>query len=88
MTRRETSPLVVALVIVLGLIAPLLDTTIVNVAIPSLRQDLGATVATIRWVSTAYRLVTRPQPQRLGCGRVLGAGQLGLPTPVRMRLRR
>ncbi|MFD0516646.1 MFS transporter [Paractinoplanes durhamensis] len=53
---REPSLLVLALVIVIGLIAPLLDTTIVNVAIPSLRQDLHTTVATIQWVSTAYLL--------------------------------
>src|SRR4051794_21183285 len=56
MTRRRTSPLVVALVIVLGMVAPLLDTTIVTVAIPSLRQDLGATVSTIQWISTGYLL--------------------------------
>ncbi|MEU4235996.1 MDR family MFS transporter [Actinoplanes sp. NPDC026619] len=53
---REPSLLVLALVIVIGLIAPLLDTTIVNVAIPSLRQDLHTTVSTIQWVSTAYLL--------------------------------
>lgn len=56
MKHRETGPLIVALVIVLGLIAPLLDTTIVNVAIPTLRRDLGATVSTIQWVSTGYLL--------------------------------
>src|SRR4051812_43586719 len=77
MKRRETSPVVVALVIVLGLVAPLLDTTIVNVAIPSLRQDLGATVSTIQWVSTGYLLamavaipVTGWASQRFGARRV------------------
>jgi len=77
MKSREASPVVVALVIVLGLVAPLLDTTIVNVAIPSLRQDLGATVATIQWVSTAYLLalavaipVTGWASQRFGARRV------------------
>ncbi|MFI6070674.1 DHA2 family efflux MFS transporter permease subunit [Actinoplanes sp. NPDC051343] len=54
--RREPSLLVLALVLVLGLVAPLLDSTIVNVAIPTLRHDLGASVATIQWVSTAYLL--------------------------------
>jgi EmrB/QacA subfamily drug resistance transporter len=53
---REPSLLVLALTIVIGLIAPLLDTTIVNVAIPSLRSDLHTSVSTIQWVSTAYLL--------------------------------
>jgi len=77
MKRRESSPVVVALVIVLGLVAPLLDTTIVNVAIPTLRQDLGATVSTIQWVSTGYLLamavaipVTGWASQRFGARQV------------------
>ncbi|MCU7728002.1 multidrug efflux MFS transporter [Actinoplanes sp. KI2] len=81
MTRRQTSPLVVALVIVLGLIAPLMDTTIVNVAIPSLRSDLDATVSTIQWVSTGYLLamavaipVTGWASQRWGARRMWLAG--------------
>ncbi|MEV6848357.1 MDR family MFS transporter [Actinoplanes sp. NPDC051411] len=75
--RRETSLLVLALVLVLGLVAPLLDSTIVNVAIPTLRHDLGASVATIQWVSTAYLLamalaipVTGWASQRYGARRV------------------
>jgi len=74
---REPSMLVLALVIVAGLIAPLLDTTIVNVAIPALRDDLHTTVSTIQWVSTAYLLamavsipVTGWATQRLGARRV------------------
>jgi EmrB/QacA subfamily drug resistance transporter len=76
-TRREPSLLVLALVLVLGMSAPLLDTTIVNVAIPTLRHDLGASVATIQWVSTAYLLamalaipVTGWASQRFGARRV------------------
>ena len=34
----------------------ILDTTIVNVALQTLREDLGASLATIQWVSTAYLL--------------------------------
>ena len=76
-TRREPSLLLLALVLVLGLVAPLLDTTIVNVAIPSLRRDLDTTVATIQWISTAYLLamavsipVTGWAAQRFGARRV------------------
>jgi EmrB/QacA subfamily drug resistance transporter len=54
--KKEPRLIVLALVIVLGLVAPLLDTTIVNIAIPALRQDLHTSVATIQWVSTAYLL--------------------------------
>ncbi len=75
--RREPSLLLLALVLVLGLVAPLLDTTIVNVAIPSLRQHLDTTVATIQWISTAYLLtmavsipVTGWASQRFGARRV------------------
>jgi MFS family permease len=34
----------------------LLDTTIVNVAIPRMQQDFGVTTTDIQWVSTAYTL--------------------------------
>lgn len=45
-----------ALVLMLGSFAAGLDTTIVNVAIDSLRSDFHAAVGTIQWVSTAYLL--------------------------------
>jgi EmrB/QacA subfamily drug resistance transporter len=76
-TRREPSLLVLALVLVVGMAAPLLDSTIVNVAIPTLRHELGTSVATIQWVSTAYLLamalsipVTGWATQRFGARRV------------------
>src|SRR3954463_11702711 len=34
----------------------ILDATIVNVALQTLRQDLGVSLSTIQWVSTAYLL--------------------------------
>ncbi|GAA2156497.1 MDR family MFS transporter [Actinomadura napierensis] len=43
-------------ILVAGAIAPLLDSTIVNVAIARLGHDLHAPVATIQWVITAYLL--------------------------------
>ncbi|SEG31112.1 drug resistance transporter, EmrB/QacA subfamily [Actinacidiphila yanglinensis] len=48
--------LTIALILVLGALAPLLDSTIVNVALHTLGHDLGAPVATIQWVSTGYLL--------------------------------
>jgi EmrB/QacA subfamily drug resistance transporter len=72
-----------ALAIVVGAIAVILDTTIVSVGIHELGAALGATVATIQWVSTAYLLamfVTIPltgwAQSRLGSKRLwlLGLG--------------
>ncbi|MFE1877942.1 DHA2 family efflux MFS transporter permease subunit [Streptomyces sp. NPDC059496] len=50
-------PLVrLALVLMLGSFAAGLDTTIVNIAIDSLRSHFHAAVGTVQWVSTAYLL--------------------------------
>ncbi|MFF9587555.1 MDR family MFS transporter [Streptomyces achromogenes] len=43
-------------VVIIGIIAPLLDTTIVNVAIETLGHELHASVSTLQWVNTAYLL--------------------------------
>jgi EmrB/QacA subfamily drug resistance transporter len=45
-----------ALVIVVGVVAAILDLTIVNVAIDTLQRRLHTSVATIQWVSTGYLL--------------------------------
>lgn len=45
-----------AVVVVLGAIMTILDATIVNVAIPTLGQDLHTSILTIQWVSTIYLL--------------------------------
>jgi EmrB/QacA subfamily drug resistance transporter len=54
----KLDPALVRLVIILivGLIPSLLDTTIVNVAIASVGRDLHATVSQIQWVITGYLL--------------------------------
>jgi EmrB/QacA subfamily drug resistance transporter len=46
----------IAIVVIVGAIMSILDTTIVNVALQTLREDLGASLATIQWVSTGYLL--------------------------------
>jgi EmrB/QacA subfamily drug resistance transporter len=46
----------IAVVVIVGAIMSILDTTIVNVALQTLREDLGASLATIQWVSTGYLL--------------------------------
>lgn len=47
---------VVALVAVIGMFMELLDSTVVNVAIPVLAKDFHATTTTIEWVITGYLL--------------------------------
>jgi EmrB/QacA subfamily drug resistance transporter len=47
---------VLGAVVVLGTIMTVLDLTIVNIAIPTLGRDLGASISTIQWVTTGYML--------------------------------
>src|SRR3954471_12628032 len=44
------------LVVVVGSITAILDATIVNVAVPTLGREFGASISTIQWVMTAYML--------------------------------
>src|SRR3954468_13978839 len=46
----------VATAVVLGAVLTILDATIVNVALPALGRDLGASIATIQWVPSLYLL--------------------------------
>jgi EmrB/QacA subfamily drug resistance transporter len=46
----------IAVVVIVGAVMSILDVTIVNVALETLRLDLGAPLSTIQWVSTGYLL--------------------------------
>ncbi|MCW3038116.1 MAG: family efflux transporter permease subunit, partial [Solirubrobacterales bacterium] len=46
----------IAIVVIVGAVMSILDTTIVNVALETLRVDLDAPLSTIQWVSTGYLL--------------------------------
>ncbi|MEN5076008.1 MDR family MFS transporter [Isoptericola cucumis] len=52
----DRSVLRIAFAVIAGGIAVIFDTTIVNVALHDLAQDLGASISTIQWVSTGYLL--------------------------------
>jgi len=59
----------------------LLDTTVVNVALPAIRDDLGASVSQLQWVVNGYTLVLAALllsagalADRLGARRVMRAG--------------
>jgi EmrB/QacA subfamily drug resistance transporter len=54
--RLSREILVLAGVVILGTIMTVLDLTIVNVAIPTLARDLGASIPAIQWVMTGYML--------------------------------
>lgn len=41
-----------ALILVIGLMAPMLDTTMTNVGLNTILKDLDATVNTVQWVTT------------------------------------
>src|SRR4051795_7104933 len=47
---------VIAGVVILGVVMSILDTTIVNVALETLSEDLRSPLSTIQWVSTGYLL--------------------------------
>ncbi len=46
----------IAVVVIIGAVMSILDATIVNVALETLRIDFGASLSTIQWVSTGYLL--------------------------------
>ena len=46
----------IAVVVIVGAVMSILDATIVNVALETLRVELGASLSTIQWVSTGYLL--------------------------------
>src|SRR5919204_1053913 len=55
--RRPSAPWLALMVLALGLFMTLLDLTIVNVAIPSIVDDLHSTLDQILWVLNGYSLV-------------------------------
>jgi len=56
MTRSPSKPLVLAALLMASFVINL-DTTLVNVALPTLTRELGATTAQLQWVVDAYNLV-------------------------------
>jgi EmrB/QacA subfamily drug resistance transporter len=56
MTRMPSKPLILAALLI-GSFVISLDTTLVNVALPTLSRELGATTSELQWVVDAYNLV-------------------------------
>ncbi len=55
--ERIKSPALQMTIIILGVFMAILDTSVVNVAIPKMQTELNATTDQIQWVVTAYMLV-------------------------------
>jgi EmrB/QacA subfamily drug resistance transporter len=55
--NRIKAPYLQLTIILLGVFMAILDTSVVNVAIPKMETELGATTDQIQWVLTAYMLV-------------------------------
>jgi EmrB/QacA subfamily drug resistance transporter len=57
MTNSETNKWLVLVLVCLAQFMVILDGTIVNVALPSIQQDLGLSEANLQWIVNAYTLV-------------------------------
>src|SRR5256885_11161213 len=56
MTPRRSKPLILVALLLASFVINV-DTTLVNVALPTLTRELGATTAQLQWVVDAYNLV-------------------------------
>ncbi len=54
--KLDPKVLKLVLILLVGALAPLFDTTIVNVALPTLSRALHAPVSTVQWIVTGYLL--------------------------------
>ncbi|WP_332238857.1 MDR family MFS transporter [Sporolactobacillus sp. KGMB 08714] len=76
--KEKLDPVVlrVAIILVVGALAPLFDTTMVNVAIHTIATDMKAAISTVQWITTGFVLamgLTVPisgwAAKRFGCKR-------------------
>src|SRR3954464_3221927 len=72
----------ICLIVIVGSIMSILDTTIVNVALDRLSTELNTSISTIQWVVTGYLLsLAAVIPISGWAGRKYGAQQVYLPPP-------
>lgn len=55
-SKTHSSVVKIAIILVLGAIAPMLDTTMTNVAINTIMKELHSSVNMVQWVTTSYIL--------------------------------
>ncbi|GAB4083360.1 MFS transporter [Modestobacter muralis] len=82
-TARPAHPGAALGVAMLGFFVVALDSQVVNVALPSIREDLGGGLAGLQWVVTAYTLMFSALilfagtfSERIGAKRAYGAGMV------------
>lgn len=75
--KLDSVVLRVAIVLVIGALAPLFDSTMVNVAIHTIAADMKTTIATVQWITTGYVLamglavpISGWGTKRFGCKRL------------------
>jgi len=56
MAEKGAVKFIITLTVILGSLLELVDTTVVNVALPNIMGNLGATLEDVAWVITAYSL--------------------------------
>ncbi|HEY6032600.1 MAG TPA: MFS transporter, partial [Kofleriaceae bacterium] len=56
MPRAPVNKWLVAVSIAFGSLMATIDSSIVNVALPNIRGELGASIQEITWISTAYMI--------------------------------
>ncbi|MCL2887762.1 MAG: multidrug efflux MFS transporter [Elusimicrobia bacterium] len=56
-TKLDAELVKISLIMLLGMIAPALDATVVNVAIKTIITKLGSNISTAQWITTAYIFV-------------------------------
>lgn len=55
-TKRETNRWVTLAIVLIGFFMILIDTTVVNVSIPTIIRDLGASISDVEWIVSGYAL--------------------------------
>ena len=78
---KGVNPWAATVLLLMGNFMNLIDVSIVNVALPSIRADLGASETQIEWISAAYVLAFAVG--LLPCGRFGPMRRLGLAHCVR-----
>src|ERR1700733_7312081 len=56
MAEKGAVKFIITITVILGSLLELVDTTVVNVALPNIMGNLGATLEDVAWVITAYSL--------------------------------
>nr|MDP9104564.1 MFS transporter [Candidatus Eremiobacteraeota bacterium] len=54
--RRQASVPLITATVMIGVILALIDSSIVNVALPTIAGNLGASIDEVAWVATGYLL--------------------------------